>query len=138
MDIDSLHQRFELWKRILFINIGASITLVATGIADLPNLSGPYFPGWYGVWFVIQLACLLPGFVLLWGKHWMQIPLRDRLNTILGYFAVTWVAALSAAIRMGLNLAELARFFLIGWVIIALGYGWLRRKSIKADTEIFP
>jgi len=27
MDIDSLHKRFEIWKRVLFITFGASLTL---------------------------------------------------------------------------------------------------------------
>lgn len=139
MDIDTLEKRLEIWKRILFINIGASITLLATGIAELPNISKPYFPGWYGVWFIVQLASLLPGFVLLWGKHWMQMPLRERLNTIFGYFVVAWITMLPIGIRMGPNAPDSFNFLFLGCAIaIAIGYWWLRRKSIEIQGEIFP
>ncbi len=139
MDIELLRKRFEIWKRILLINIGAAFTLLATGIAELPNISKPYFPGWYAVWFVILLASLLPGFILLIGKHWMQIPLQSRLNTIFGYFAITWVTFFSIGVREGRNISTDFIYFLIGTAIaIAVGYWWLRRKCIKSQGEIFP
>ncbi|HLO18591.1 MAG TPA: hypothetical protein VK206_27415 [Anaerolineales bacterium] len=138
MDIDSLNKRFRIWQHILFINIGASIALLATGVADLPNISSPYFPGWYGVWFVVQLASFLPGFVLLFGKHWVQLPLRERLTTIFGYFAVAWITWLPAAIRAGTPSLYIIRLFLSGCVIIAIGYRWLRRKSVETPSEMFP
>ena len=139
MEINSLEKRLEIWKRVLFINIGASFTLLATGIAELPNISRPYFPGWYGVWFIVQLASLLPGFVLLWGKHWMQMPLRERLNTIFGYFVVAWITLLPVGIRMGSNTPDSFNFLFLGCAIaITIGYWRLRRMSIETQNEIFP
>jgi hypothetical protein len=139
MEINSLKKGLETWKYFLFINIGASITLLATGLAELPNLSKSYFPGWYGVWFVVQLASLLPGFILLLGKHWIQIPLRDRLHTIFGYFVITLVNVLSIGLRMDPKSANPLNFFLLGCVLtIGFCYWWLRRKSLGIQNEMFP
>lgn len=139
MDINSLNKRFEIWKHILFINIGASAALLAIRIADAPNFSKMDFPGWYGVWFVVQLASLLPGFVLLWGKHWMQIPLRERLNTIFGYFAVAWMTLSPFGLRIGPAFPDAFNsVFLSCAAAIVIGYWWLRRKTFESQNEIFP
>ncbi|SRR6266540_6496966 len=139
MDINSLQKRLEIWRYILFMNLGASLTLIATGIAELPNLSNSYLPGWYGVWSVVQLASFLPGFVLLWGKHWMQIPLHERLNTIFGYFTVAWITILPIGLRMGPNAPDSFNYFFLGCaVVIAVAYRWLRRRSLGIHNEIFP
>jgi hypothetical protein len=139
MNTELLEKRLKIWKRILLIDVGAAFTLVATGIADLPNIPNPYFPGWYGVWFVILLASLFPGFILLIGKQWMQLPLHSRLNTIFGYFAITWVTFFSIVIRAGRNTSSEFIYFLVGSAVaIAVGYWWLRRKCLKSQGEIFP
>jgi hypothetical protein len=139
MNIKSLEKRLEIWKRILWINIGAAFTLMATGIADPPNISEPYFPGWYGIWFVLLLASLFPGFILLLGKHWMQVPLQERLNTMFGFLAITWVNFLSGGIKMGLGISnEYIYFLLVSATAIAAGYWGLRRKILRSQADIFP
>ena len=91
MDIHLLKNRLEIWKHVLFIVLGASITLFLQAVIYYLEFQTLILQtNWYGVWFIVQLAAFLPGFVLLWGKHWMQIPLHQRLNTIFGYFAITW------------------------------------------------
>lgn len=139
MDINSLEKRLEIWKRILLIEIGAAFTLLATGIADIPNNSSPYFPDWHDVWFVILMASLFPGFILLLGKHWKQIPIQERLNTIFGFFAITWVNFFAVGIRSGpATSSEFNYFLLVSAVAIAGGYGWLRRKILSSRGDIFP
>lgn len=139
MEIDSLKKRFEIWKHILFINIGAALTLLATSIADLPNPARLDVPGWYGIWFVVQLASFLPGFVLLWGKHWLKIPLYERLDTIFGYFVVAWLTLLAIGLRIGSTMSDPFGAFLLGCAAaIAIGYWWSRRKSLGSQNEMFP
>ena len=139
MQVETLRKRFEIWKYILFVNLGASLTLLATSIADIPNLAYIDFPGWYGVWFVAQLASFLPGFVLLWGRHWMQIPLYERLNTIFGYFVAAWITMLSFGVRMWPNIPTSFTYFFLGCgAVIAIGYVWLRQKALGIQNEIFP
>jgi|WetSurMetagenome_2_1015567.scaffolds.fasta_scaffold729719_1 hypothetical protein len=139
MQLNLLEKNLEIWKKILFIGIGATSTLLATGIAELPNRSQPYFPGWYAVWFIIFLASIIPGFVLLWGKHWLTIPLEKRLNIIFGFFGLTWVTFLSIGTTIIWGGAhEFVYFLLCLAVIIAVPYILLRRRTQKKAEEIFP
>ena len=140
MDLNILQKRLEVWKHILFINIGASITLFVQAVLNYQESQNlTYQMSWYGAWCIVQLAAFLPGFVLLWGKHWMQIPLLERLNTIFGYFAVAWITLLPIGIRIGPYTSKSFNFVLLGCaIVIAAGYGWLRRKSLGIENEIFP
>lgn len=139
MDINTLNNRFEIWKRILFIIVGGSITLFIQGVLKyLESRSLVFDAYWYGVWFIVQLASFLPGFVLLWGKNWMQIPLRERLNTIFGYFAIAWFTLLPIGLRVGRYESRSLNFVLLGCAIaIAISYWSLRRKSMETQ-EMFP
>jgi hypothetical protein len=138
MDITTLEKRLEIWKHILLINLGAAFTLLATCI-DIPHIDMANIPGWFGIWFIILLASLFPGFILLLGKHWMQLFFGKRLNTIFGYFAIAWVNLFTIGIRMGLNLHSVYPYFLfVSAVAIAVGY-WLERRNIlQSRGEIFP
>ena len=139
MDINTLQKRLEIWNRILFINIGASITLFVQSILIYQEFGSLNFQtSWYGVWFVVQLASFLPGFVLLWGKHWMQIPLLERLNTIFGYFAVAWFTLLPVGLRVDPYTSKTFNFFWLGCaIVLAAGYRRLRR-SLQISNEMFP
>jgi hypothetical protein len=140
MDINILQKRLEIWKRILFMNIGASVILILQAVLIYQDTRSLMFgTSWYGVWLVVQLAAFLPGFVLLWGKHWMQIPLLERLNTMFGYFAVTWFTLLPVGFRIDPYSSKTFNFLWLGCgIALAIGYRWLRRKSLGIQNEIFP
>lgn len=139
MDISVLEKHLEVWKRILFITLGASLTLFVQALLRyMESQSLTFETYWYAMWFIVQLASFLPGFVLLWGKNWMQIPLRERLNTIFGYFAIAWFTLLPIGLRIGRYESKAFNFVLLGCAIaIAIGYWFLRRKSMEPQ-EIFP
>lgn len=140
MDIDLLNKRLDIWKHILFINLGATIVLWLQALLHYQEWHHLVFEAaWYGVWFIVQLATFLPGFVLLWGKHWVQLPLADRLDTIFGYFAVAWFTLLPVGLRVGPYTSKTFNvFWLGGGIALAVGYGWLRRKSLEGPNEMFP
>lgn len=140
MDIDTLQKRLKTWKCILFMVIGASVTLFAQAVLQyLESQSLVFEMSWYGVWFFVQLAAFLPGFVLLWGKHWMQLPLLERLNTIFGYFAIAWFTLLPVGLRIDPYSSKTFNLFWLGGVTaLIVGYWWLRRKSLGIQNEIFP
>ncbi len=139
MDINTLEKRLEVWKQVLFVTFGASLTLFIQALLKYLESQSLIFDAyWYVVWFIVMLASFLPGFVLLWGKHWMQIPLRERLNTIFGYFALTLFTLLPIGLRIGRYESKAFNFVLLGCAIaIAIGYWSLRRKSMESQ-EIFP
>jgi hypothetical protein len=81
-------QLLEVWKHFMWVSVGASVTLLATAAAEIPNTRyEAYFPGWYAVWFILQVAITPAGLALLIGKTWRTLPLSYRLNTAFGFLA---------------------------------------------------
>ena len=116
MNIDSLQRRLTLWKYALFMNLGASITLFIQAVLHYLDSQSLLFPiSWYGAWCIVLLASFLPGFVLLWGRHWMQLPLHERLNTIFGYFFMTWFNLSPVGIRFGPGAPVPFNFFFLNF-----------------------
>lgn len=139
MTIDYLEKQLANWKQLLWVSIGAGSTLLATAIADIPNHPNMFFPGWYGVWFFLQLATFTPAVVLLFGSAFRELPIAARLNTIFGYLAVAWMVF----IAFGVKLANIA---MISWLLYFLGvfgivmglvYWFLRMKYIDAPEATF-
>ena len=122
--------------------IGASISLLATAIVDIPNQHDVYIPGWYAVWFIIQLATITPPVVLTLGSVWRNLPFHLRINTIFGYFVVGWITLLAVGVKLAsgsaISLLELA-FFLTGiGVVIGILYWLLRRGYLDSPESLFP
>jgi hypothetical protein len=139
MDIHTLQKRLEIWKRILFILVGASLSLFLQAILNYQESQNLVFQtSWYGAWFVVQLSAFLPGFVLLWGKHWMQLPLLERLNTIFGYFAIAWFTLLPVGLRVDPYASKTFNFFWLGSAtMLTVGY-WRLRRRLENSNEMFP
>jgi hypothetical protein len=141
METNQLEKQFEMWKRLLFMLIGASITFVAIALGTI--VYGTDWPGFGnytgGIWTAIQFLSTLPGFHLLWGRHWQSIPLSSRLNTIFGYFAVSWLSLLSLGLIMSMPPATDYYILLVGGaIVITIAYIWtLKRTSLPRD-EMFP
>ena len=142
MNIDHLEDLLANWRRVLLVCVGASITLLATAIADIPNGRNPYFPGWYAVWFILQLAAVTPAIVLVLGSQLRKLPLADRLNTVFSYFAVAWIALVSFGLKLASTIASslaLLTIFLCGTgVALGIVYLLLRRSCVKAPEAMFP
>lgn len=142
MTTDYLEKQLENWKRLLLIMTGASVTFLATSIADIPNYSTPHFPGWFGIWLVLQLGSVPAGFMLLVGRSWRVLPLSDRLNTAFGYLSIAWLVLLTLGVRFitltpeavgGIGLLMISLGLLLG-----AGYLLLRRARVNSPEEIFP
>lgn len=140
MNMDILRKRLEIWKYVLFINIGAAFILLVEAVLSYQETQTLIFQtSWYGAWLIVQLASFLPGFVLLFGKHWMQIPLLERLNTIFGYFAVAWFMLLPVGLELEPYTPKTFNLiWLGGGIALVTGYWWLRRKSLGVQNEMFP
>lgn len=155
MDPDYLQHQLELWKRWLYVCIGASVTFLATTIADIPNFDSNatsfyhveasvggmgYFPGWFGVWLLLQVAITPLGFLLLFAKGWQGLPISTRLKTAYGFLLTAWVAFLAFGIRAtGFDAPELLGYlvFLLG-IVLSVSYLWLKRAYLTPSEELFP
>lgn len=142
MENGRLEKKFETWKRILWITVGAVATLSTTAIVDklTQAYSGGegYSIGWFGVWFLVFLASFLPGFVLLLGSHYTQLSLHERLNTIFGFFVVAWFALLAAGIQIDAMQSWYLLFLIALAIGITIGYWRLRLKGQRNISEMFP
>lgn len=139
MTIDYLEKQLANWKQLLLVSIGAGGTLLATAIADIPNHLNTFFPGWYGVWFILELATFTPAIVLLFGGALRELPIAARLNTIFGYLAVAWLIL----IAFGLKLSDIVT---VSWlwyslsvigIVMGMVYWFLRMKYIDAPEATF-
>jgi hypothetical protein len=132
--------------------------LLAVAIADIPNMHSPYFPGWYGVWLIIQMGTISPSIMLLFGSGFRKLPFPERLNTIFAYFIVSWIALVAFVIKSGtflhmhiptyfgfaygigitVTLTQLYEFVGIIGASIGIAYWILQRKFLNSPEAMFP
>lgn len=140
MTTDYLEKQLANYKRLLLACIGAAVTLLATAVADMPNHPDMYFPGWYAVWFILQLATITPAVVLLLGSELRKFPFAERLNTIFGYLAVAWLVLVAFGLKIAYNtMAWIWVWNFLSGIGIVMGivYWLLRRKYINAPEATF-
>ena len=135
MDVEQLEKRLEFWKRGLLVALGASVTLLATTLAES---SQDGFWGWYIVWMVIWLAVAPPGFYLLMSRKWRRVSLSSRLNAAFGYLGCAWLVLLSAGIRGFLSSNPGCNTLIVITAFVLGGAYWYLRKKKDKPEELFP
>ncbi len=142
MTMDYLEKQLASYQRLLLAGTGAAVTLLATAVADIPNHPEIFFPGWYAVWFILQLATIMPAVVLLLGSELRKLPFASRLNTISGFLAIAWVVLAAFGIKLAgmvsISLPVLA--ICLGGIgaAIAIAHWLLHRSVIDAPEAMFP
>jgi magnesium-transporting ATPase (P-type) len=142
MTTEYLEKQLANYKQVLLASLGAAVTLLATAIADMPNRPAMYFPGWYAVWFVLLLATFTPAVILLAGSEWRKLPFAERLNTIFGYLAATWIVLVAFGLKSN-NAGAISWptwwSFLSGiGIVMGIVYWFLRRRYLNSPEAIFP
>lgn len=141
---ETLEQQLEKWKKTLLIYLGAGMTLLLVALIDLPaqmlQARSNHFimvDGWYGLWFILLIACLTPGVLLLATPRWRQAQLEDRVPTGFGFLGVAWLVMLGFSMHTSTLLPTVFHFliFALG-VMLAVVYLLLRRRPRK--EEMFP
>lgn len=158
MATDSLENNLAKFKRVLLIWVGAVVTLLAVAVSDVPNSHSLYFPGWYGVWLVMQVGTISPSIMLLFGSGIKKLPFSQRLNTIFAYFILSWITLVAFVIKSGtflsmnistyfgfangmgitFTLMQLYEFVGIIGASIGIAYWILQRKFITSPEAMFP
>lgn len=141
MDTDQLEKQFQLWNRFMYLVLGSSITLVLIGFGFFFNRSRwQGFENYMGgIWTWVQILATTPGLILLLLKPWRSLPLVNRLNTIFGYFAASWLSFLSLGLFTIDNAPNELNCLIFGSaVLIVLGYVWALRRTSSPRDEIFP
>ena len=82
MDTEQLEKQLSIWNRLLYVALGATITLLASSFDQLLGI----------VWLVLQVLVTASGFFLLLGKRWRALPFsRERTNLIFGFLFASWL-----------------------------------------------
>lgn len=99
---------------------------------------------WYIAWLILEALVAPPGFFILFLPRWRRIPLRERMDTAYGYFAVAWLGLFAFGVQTGSDprnwdygIMMIASLIIVGiGLLIALTYWLLRRAEMR--EEAFP
>jgi hypothetical protein len=126
METDHLEKQLSFWNRLLYAMLGASITLLISSMDKILGL----------VWLVLQITVTSTAFFLLWGKRWKSLPpSKERTNTIIGYFVVSWLLSLFPGF-MGADYIYYTIVF--GYAIFILVIYRRHHKALAVSDEMFP
>ena len=141
MEIEQLENQFRNWNRFMYMILGASLTFLLVSCGNL--VYGRDWDGFGnyvgGIWSSIQLLATPPGFYLLWGRQWKGTPLSTKINTIIGYFVVSWINLLS--ISFFTETPPLTEYYILlvgSAIVMLLAYMWARKRISSPRDEMFP
>lgn len=141
MDTELLEKELQIWNRLMYMAMGASIVLLALSFRhlDYPD-RWPGFQNHAGaIWQWMQIAITPPGFYLLWSKRLKKLPFREKKNTIVGFFIASWFTFLALGfITLNYYIVDLGFLITAGTALIALGYLWVQKVKPNQVDEMFP
>jgi hypothetical protein len=141
MDTEQLEKELQIWDRLMYMAVGASIVLAALSFRHLDYADlWPGFQSYAGaIWQWMQMAITPPGFYLLWSKRWKDVPFQEKKNTIIGFFIASWFTFLALGfITLNYSLVLLGLLFTGSAALITLGYLWWRKVKPNQVDEMFP
>lgn len=146
---ENLEKQLATLQKWLLIACGAAATFLALAISDIPNRGMAYFPSWFPVWLIVQLAVTPMGIALLHGKTWRQLPFAARKKTAFGYLLVSWVTVFAFGLKMVSEIPfysfwdGFVCFMMVvggfGVIFLILAYLAIRReRPVSPGEEMFP
>ncbi len=146
MSREQLEKQLSKWKNVLLAYTGSAVTLLVIALVELPAINvarnadnALQIDGWYGVWLVLELGCIAPGFMLLLAPSWRKLPLSLRLNPGFGFLASAWAALLAFDLRIaGLDVPPPFHFVVAGLGVVLLATYLLLKRKMGVGEELFP
>lgn len=128
MDTERLEKELQIWNRFMHMALGASIAMLASSPNDFS------FVGIVNL--LLLIAVIPPGFFLLFGKPWKELPLtKERTSTSLGYLIASLLLLFIPAI---LGAPPLYLLFLVAYVIFLIVLYFRIQKKPSDSDEMFP
>ena len=145
--MNDLESQLLKWQKMMLVYAGAAGLLLATALAELPIYLESYqrmgrvmnINPSFGICFVLLLACLTPGILLLVGRAWRTLPLARRLPAAFGFLGCAWATLAAFDLRIWPLAPPLALHLVIlglGVVLAASFMVFTRRRKI--NEELFP
>ena len=139
-------EKFENFKKLLIFISGAAATLFLIALAEaaarwkIIGAQPAYvnIDGWYGIWFILEIASLAAGLALLFSPRWKEVPSRLRLNPILAAFGIAWLLLLALALKLSLNLSSPFHFVVAGLGCALLVAALITYTRTHRAEELFP
>ena len=145
--MNELESQLLKWQKLLLVYAGAAGILLAATLAELPLYLESFrrmgrvmtVNPWFGICFVLLLACLWPGILLLAGHTWRTLPLARRLPSAMGFLGCAWAALAAFDLRfLPLEPPLYMHLLIIGLgAILAASYLVFSRRQGKRE-EHFP
>lgn len=141
--IEILEKQLVQWKKVLLVFLGAAAALVLIALVDLPTSivardSYVTVDGWMGLWFILEIASLTPGLILLLTYPWRQLPLPLRLPVGFGFLAAAWLGMLAFDLRLATRLPIAFHFAVFGLGVLLASLYLLLRHTPQRKEEMFP
>lgn len=141
MEPKKLREELQIWNRLMYMAVGASIVLTALSFRHLDY--GDRWPGFQNhagvIWQWMQIAITPPGFYLLCSKRWKDLPFPEKRNTIMGFLVASWFTFLALGfITLNYYIVDLGFLITVGIALFALGYAWVRKQKPNQVDEMFP
>lgn len=136
----SLHHQLQHIQRVLFMALGAALTFLLFALANADQI------GSFGffLWLMLLFGPSATSFLLLISPVWRLLALKERSNTILLGFGVSWLALLIfyvASLRGGYWptwVRVTYWLFLAGYLLFMLGLGFAMQRRSANDETLFP
>ena len=152
--IETLEGQLEKWEKVLLIFLGVGSALFLTALIDLPSriyefrendsileirgTGSMLVDGWLGIWFLLLIACLIPGILLLASPRWRKSQLEQRAATGYGFLGVAWLLMAGFSLRMNVMLPALGHFIFLTWGPLLAVILLLLRRTPQRKEEMFP
>jgi hypothetical protein len=142
---ETLEQQLEKWKKALLVYLGAGTMLFLVALVDLPwrvdmlkKDSSMVVDGWLGLWFILLIASLTPGILLLAMPRWRKSGLEQRVLTGFGFLGVAWLTMLGFSMYVNVLLPAAGHFIIAASGPLLATIFLLLRRSKPRKEEIFP
>ncbi|MBU2496420.1 MAG: hypothetical protein KJ935_08005 [Candidatus Omnitrophica bacterium] len=144
LNVEQLETTLHLWEKGLYIAWGAGLMLLLMALLQMHRMYKSEVWEWYIAWLILEALVAPPGFFILFLPRWRRIPLRERMDTAYGYFAVAWLGLFAFGVQTGSDprnwdygIMTIASLIIVGiGLLIALTYWLLRRVEMR--EEAFP
>ena len=143
--IETLEVQLQKWRKILLVFLGAGATLFLMALVDFPARmatlrqdGNTLVDGWLGIWFLLLIACLIPGILLLASPRWRKSQLEQRAATGYGFLGVAWLLMAGFSLRMNVMLPALGHFIFLTWGPLLAVILLLLRRTPQRKEEMFP
>ena len=143
--IETLEVQLQKWRKILLVFLGAGATLFLMALVDFPARmatlrqdGNTLVDGWLGIWFLLLIACLTPGILLLASPRWRKSQLEQRAATGYGFLGVAWLLMAGFSLRMNVMLPAIGHFIFLTWGPLLAVILLLLRRTPQRKEEMFP